>query len=133
MTSENSAVSGSFAPEELDALARSGAEQDAVDAPPPAPGEAPAPEPPKMPTDQVCEFVLTPLFGILCPNWNLQQSEIRHLSEAYAAVIDKYFPDLDFGPELGALVVTVAILGPRMKTPRKLEKPPVEATKEPAP
>lgn len=57
------------------------------------------------------------------PNWALTEMECDALAESYAAVIIKYFPDgpKSFGPELNALIITGAIVAPRLvagKSPR---------------
>ncbi|MFK5948524.1 MAG: hypothetical protein QM500_07115 [Methylococcales bacterium] len=60
---------------------------------------------------------------ILAPNWQIQESEKEILSESYADVLDKYFPNSmgNFGIEFNALLVTVAIFAPRIKTPRNIK------------
>lgn len=59
-------------------------------------------------------------FGIITPNWKVSDKEVDMLSEAYAAVLYKYFPTgmTAFGAELGAGLVTAAIIVPRMSMPR---------------
>ena len=76
--------------------------------------------------------LVAPLVGLLCatvaPAWNISPEEQQQLSGAYAAVIDKYFPDgVPLGPEVGAVMVTAAIVMPRLGQPLKVEK---EATPE---
>lgn len=72
--------------------------------------------------------LLIPTFQLMAPAWNVQESEIDALGEAYAAVLSKYCPEglSRWGPELTAGLTTVAVFGPRMRAglPRKvLEKP----------
>lgn len=59
------------------------------------------------------------LFQILAPNWSVTQAESRQLADAYGIVLDKHFPDLAMGPEMTAIVLTVAVVAPRLGTPRK--------------
>jgi len=47
-------------------------------------------------------------------HWKLAPGEAETLGQAYGVVIDKYFPDLGTGPELTAVLVSFAILGPRV-------------------
>lgn len=84
----------------------------------------------KVPTAAVLRGVLAPAFAILAPNWRVSPDEVALLSEAYAGLVDKYFPDIATGPEIAAIVVTFAVFGPRVvaKLPPKVEPP-----KKPAP
>ncbi len=77
-------------------------------------------------TAEVLALVMAPAFDVIAPNWNISKSEVKTLSEAYGAVIDKYFPDAlnGFGVELTAVIMTLAIVAPRMHKPRKLEPKP---------
>lgn len=72
--------------------------------------------------------VLAPGLGLLAPNWNIQPQEVEALAQAYAPLLQKYFPDgpSQFGPEISAVMVTLAVFGPRYKLPRKLEAEPGE-------
>lgn len=71
--------------------------------------------------------VVTPMlatgFGILAPNWQVTESECEQLSQAWCAVADVWFPDLQISPKWGALGTAVMVTGmvfmPRMATPRK--------------
>lgn len=60
----------------------------------------------------------------LAPNWHIQKAESDALAEAYADVLDKYFPDVGshFGVELNALLITAAIFTPRIGKPRFVEE-----------
>ena len=64
--------------------------------------------------------LFTPLFSLITPAWNIQSQEIKALSDSYASVLQKYFPDgtKAVGAELGAALVTVAIFAPRVSLPR---------------
>lgn len=77
-----------------------------------------------IPTAQVLEMVIGPAAQILAPNWALTETEVKQLSEAYALVIDKYFPGMAMGPELSAALVTMVVLAPRIGKPRKSEPEP---------
>jgi len=104
----------------LAALAGAAGAADAAAAPPPPDGEA---EPPKISTDQLVKSVLQPLFGIMLPGWRVTEEEIDALSGAYGLVLDKYFPDgIDFGPELSAVVISLAVFGPRIQAMRMQDK-----------
>jgi hypothetical protein len=103
-------------------------------------GEAPQPEnqQPVISTAEMLAPLLGLTFQILTPNWKITPQETNQLSEAYAAVIDKYFPDGDmfdqYGAEVGAIAATVMILAPRMKIPRTgkaAEKKAAEKAKNP--
>ena len=61
-------------------------------------------------------------FGIVAPNWNVQKSEVDALSDAYAPLLDKYFPDISLmGAEIAAVLTTAAIIVPRLGMDRKIE------------
>jgi len=80
---------------------------------------------------EIIEQIAGPAFQVLAPGWNIQPVEVATLAEAYAGLLNKYLPDGpgNIGPELGAALVTVAIIGPRLKMPRKLPA----AANDPAP
>lgn len=113
---------------ELDALALDAAALE------PQAGQPEPKQQPDIPTDQLLRMLLAPLFGLLAPAWGVTQQEIGQLAEAYGAVVDKYFPNglTAFGPELAAGMVTIAVIGPRMGKPRKIE-PTKPAAPKPAP
>lgn len=68
-----------------------------------------------MSARQAVQMVLGPACAILMPNWKISGEEVALLSEAYAAVLDKYFPDgIPMGAEMGAVVVTLAVFAPRV-------------------
>ena len=71
-------------------------------------------------------------FGVVAPNWNVQDSEVQQLAECYGQLTDKYFPDGlgDYGVEISAVMVTAAIVLPRLKLPRKIEQKPAEAAND---
>lgn len=68
--------------------------------------------------------MLMPLVSMGCkvaaPNWQIQKAEVEALAESYGELVDKYFPGGvgEWGPELNAALVTAAIFGPRLGTPR---------------
>lgn len=85
------------------------------------PGQAgPGPAPGEPSTKELLAPLVSFTFDALAPAWNVQQAEKEALTEAYAGVIDKYWPEGvgAFGVELNALLITAAILGPRMRLPR---------------
>jgi hypothetical protein len=90
----------------------------------PGPGDVSAPKSPapEIPTEQLVLMLVGPLFDILAPAWEVTDGEKQLIAAAYAPVIDKYFPDLDLGPELGAVAVTALVFGPRYSKPRRVEK-----------
>lgn len=73
---------------------------------------------PDIPTKDALSLFLSPLCEVIFPAWNVQPAEIALLADAYAPVIDKYFPD-GFGIEVQALVATAIVFGPRLRMPRK--------------
>ncbi len=123
-------MSSSSEPEHDDAKA----EWDAIEAsmgPEPPPNGVPAPEPPpEIKTAELVAQVLGPGFALLAPAWRVSQDEIEALSEAYGAVIDKYFPAGlgAFGVEISAALATLAVIGPRLAMPRKAAPPPAQAS-----
>lgn len=85
-----------------------------------AEGDQDAPAGPS--TGELLAALLRPTFDIVAPDWRVTDSECEMLGQAYGAVIDKYFPDLEMGVELTAVLVTAAVLGPRLRKPRRQEK-----------
>jgi hypothetical protein len=86
------------------------------------PGEYPAPVESDLPTKQAVAFFLSPLFAVVFPNWRIGADEVDALADVYAPVIDKYLPG-GMGVEGAALLVTVAVFGPRLAIPRKAPAP----------
>lgn len=78
---------------------------------------------------EVLQPVLEMGFAILAPNWQIQQEETKQLARAYADLLDKYFPDGlgDYGVEINAIMITGAIVLPRLRVPRKVEQKATEA------
>ncbi len=78
--------------------------------------------------------LLGPMFLIIAPGWNVQQSEVEMLAGAYSALLQKYFPDGpgNFGPELGAVAITIAVVGPRLRLARKPKTEEKPAAAQPA-
>jgi hypothetical protein len=76
-------------------------------------------------TKMVINAGLTPVFGIMAPNWNVTKGEVDQLAEAWAAVLLVYYPNgfADMGPWFGATLATAAVFGPRIGQPRKLPPP----------
>lgn len=49
-------------------------------------------------------------------HWQLSQEESEDVGNALAAVIDKYVPDMEAGPEFALVVTCGAVFGPRLLT-----------------
>jgi hypothetical protein len=79
----------------------------------------------RMQTMGVFKGCLSPTFKMLAPNWAVEKGEIEMLSEAYTDCLLHYYPEgfAAVGPVLGALMATVAVFGPRMDVPLKVEAP----------
>jgi hypothetical protein len=79
------------------------------------------PEAPEPSTAEILKPVLGMGFGILAPNWQVSDSEVEQLSECYGQLVDKYFPKGvgNYGLEINAIMLTGAIVLPRLKMPRK--------------
>lgn len=73
-------------------------------------------------TGELIAALLEPTFQIMAPAWNVSSGECSMLGEAYGAVVDKYFPNFSFGVELSAVMVTLAVFGPRWGQPMKPTK-----------
>lgn len=86
----------------------------------PAPAGEPAPGPS---TGDVLTALLRPTFDILAPAWAVSDVECAMLGHAYGDVLDKYFPEFDWGVELAAVLATAAVFGPRMRRPRHYAPP----------
>lgn len=87
-------------------------------------GETAAPgknAPPELPLDAAISLLLGAGFEILAPNWKVTGVEVKQLSEAYAALAEKYIPEGSFGVEISALLVTAMVIGPRIRTPRVIQ------------
>jgi hypothetical protein len=72
--------------------------------------------------------LIRPLVVLVCtavvPAWKIGKAEQDTLAEAYGAVLDKYFPGgIEMGPELGAVLVTAAIIMPRLGQPMRDPEP----------
>jgi hypothetical protein len=77
-----------------------------------------------IPTAEMIRPLISLGFATLAPAWKVSEQEQAGLTEAYAAVIDKYFPGgLNLGPEMAALLVTAGIVLPRLNMPRKEPEP----------
>jgi hypothetical protein len=90
-------------------------------------------EQPEFETSKMLYGVISPLFDVFTPNWQVSNNEKMALSQAYGDLIDKYFPDgvhNQFGVEITALTVTGMVFASRIGTPRKLEEKEVNPKKE---
>lgn len=76
-------------------------------------------------TDELLMPILSLGFAVLAPAWAVSEPEVKELAAAYGGLIDKYFPDGigQFGVEVNALLITGAVLMPRLAMPRKVEPP----------
>lgn len=77
--------------------------------------------------------MLTGLFDITFNNviaprrgahWKMSKDESKALGVAYGAVLDKHFPDLAAGPEVTAVLISIAVFGPRFATDAAAAKKP---------
>ncbi|MPY23914.1 hypothetical protein [Shewanella sp. YLB-07] len=92
-------------------------------------GTAPEPE---IPTSELIAPIIGLACNFICPAWEIAAEEQGALAQSYADVIDKYFPGGagTFGIELSALLITGAIIAPRLKKPRKHEDKPTKELSE---
>jgi len=108
--------------EELESLGGSVSDNGDFEPAPELADDAPAPAP-NIPTTEL----LKPVIGLVCasiaPAWGVSPEEQETLCDAYAGVIDKYFPDgVPMGPEVAALLVTASVVMPRLGKPLKIEQ-----------
>lgn len=100
-----------------------------------APGadDAEASAPPAMETGEMCTALLTVIFTLMAgrrgDHWMLSNSESEMLGNALAAVLDKYMPNMQGGPEATLIVVTLLIVGPRAMADRKVKQQRVQQAK----
>ncbi len=85
------------------------------------------PKGPPLPTSgELCTTCLTVVFSILSarrgPHWELQPKEAEQLGNATGAVLDKYCPDIEGGPEYALVVAAGMVLVPRVMVDRKIEE-----------
>jgi hypothetical protein len=92
----------------------------------PAPGAGGAP--PNIPTADLLVPAIAAVCALFCPAWALGPDEHKMLADAWAPVVDKWFPDLALGPEIAAVLVTCTVLGPKIGTPRRGEAGPAKKT-----
>lgn len=82
---------------------------------------------PDMPTADLLRPIIDLGCGVMVPAWNISAHERQALAEAYAALADKYLPDTGLGPyavEINALLLTAAIVVPRLDQPKHHESEP---------
>ena len=73
-----------------------------------------------IPTPSTAD-ILAPMlqisFGLIAAkrgaHWALSDEEATEAGRAYGEVMDKHFPEVTVGPEITAIMVTLAIVGPR--------------------
>ncbi len=78
---------------------------------------------PEINTSELIIPIVKMAVSVIVPNWKVSDDEVAALSVAYALVLDKYFPDTNklMGVEFNALLMTSAIVLPRIGTPAKKE------------
>lgn len=84
-------------------------------------------------TGEVLTALLIPTFKFMAPAWEVTDGECALLGEAYGAVLDKYFPDLNVGVELSAALATLAVFGPRWGKPTKVAPKKEQTQREASP
>lgn len=106
---------------ELDSVISEAAEAEAIEVKPDVETE------PGISTAKQLEPLLGMTFKMLAPNWRVQPEEVEVLAESYGSCIDYYYPEIQEGlpPWLTPLIVTAAIVGPRLNIPRNVEEKPV--------
>jgi len=79
-------------------------------------------------TSELLFPIVSSMFDIFSPKWKVKKAEKEALSQAYGALLDKYFPDASnmFGVELTALTVTAMVVAPRMMQPEQPEEKPTK-------
>jgi hypothetical protein len=97
-----------------------------------APGAQAEEAPPTPSTGELLTMLLRPLFNVVAPAWEVSDDECELLGQSYGAVADKYFPNLELGVELSAVVTTVMVFGTRWGKPRKIETEKPEETPAPS-
>lgn len=67
----------------------------------------------------------TPVAQILAPNWQIQRAELEALGNAWAPILQQYFPEGvgSMGPWPGAILCTAMVIGPRLQIPRHAPAP----------
>lgn len=108
---------------ELEALA-SMAEDASADY---VPGVAEPDAPPGPSSAEMMQQLLMLSFGIIAirngAHWRLSSEEAEQLGTAYGALLDKYFPGMNAGPELTAIALTGMVLIPRVLADRAIAAP----------
>jgi len=77
---------------------------------------APAVSVPEIPTAELLKPVLSVSWSVLNPSHPLSDGHSAALAEAYAPLIDKYFPNIanSMGVELNAVIITGMVIAERM-------------------
>lgn len=80
---------------------------------------------PTIPTGELLFPAISLITAVAAPNWEISEDENKALSDSYAEVLDKYYPNVgeSFSVELNALLITAAIFMPRIGKPRQLAAP----------
>ncbi len=86
------------------------------------PDPEPGPQPQNRETAEAMAQIVYVSFTLLAkvrgPHWAIEEDDARDAGIAYGAVVDKYFPDIEIGPELAALMITAGLFGPRIAVDR---------------
>jgi len=122
--------------EDVDEVLIAEADAALADAQPSGVPAAPPEPPASKETADMCAMLLQVTFNrLVAPrqgeHWKLADEECTALGAAYGAVLDKYFPDLRFGVEVTAIIVTLTVFGPRYLT--SVDKADEQKQKQPAP
>lgn len=85
-------------------------------------------------TGAVMGSLMTAVFAVLAArrgdHWMLSEGEAMSLGGAVAAVLDKYVPDMESGPEFALVMVSLTVIGPRAMTDIKVrDESPAEPSK----
>lgn len=77
-------------------------------------------------TVQMVEMLVTGVFAVLATrlgsHWALKPAESKAIAEPAVMVLDKYFPDMNFGPELALVGAVGMVVLPRVIMQVDIEK-----------
>lgn len=94
--------------------------------PPPSPGAAPEGDADDARMTAFLAQMLLPMFAVMRPSWAITGDECVLLAESWVPVINKYFPDFEFGVEFNAVAATMMVFGPRLLAPAPAIDEPLE-------
>jgi len=114
---ELAAMANDFEPEKEPIASESGIESAGID------------------SGQMCATCFSVVFGILAgrrgDHWALSPEESEQLGTATGAVLDKYCPDIEGGPEYALIVAAGMVVLPRVMMDKQLEAANDEAANDP--